>query len=293
MTARIFDGNALGQRIRANVAAEIAGMLASGQPRPGLGVLLVGEDPGSMLYVSLKTRAAEEAGLHSVQINLPGDVAQQDVLDAVHDLNQDSAVHAILVQIPLPSHIDQAAVIEAIDPRKDVDGLHPYNVAALAGGRPRVIPCTPAGIMEILREEEVELVGAEAVVVGRSILVGRPIAALLLLADGTVTVCHSKTSRLDEVTRRADVLVVAAGKPGLITGEMVKPGATVIDVGTTPIPSSSTGGRRRVVGDCDRTSVEQVAGLLTPVPGGVGPLTIAMLLSNTLRAARTAQPATI
>ncbi|HEV3232623.1 MAG TPA: bifunctional methylenetetrahydrofolate dehydrogenase/methenyltetrahydrofolate cyclohydrolase FolD [Candidatus Dormibacteraeota bacterium] len=286
MSARIIDGAALGLRIRERVAAGVAEMLDAGRRPPGLGVVLVGDDPASAVYVRNKTAACEQARMHSVQVNLPADAGQARVLAAVGELNRDRRIDGILVQLPLPAGLDADAVIAAIDPGKDVDGLHPENAGRLALGRPLVVPCTPAGVMEALRDEEVELRGAEAVVVGRSNIVGRPMAQLLLLADATVTVCHSRTRDLGEVTRRADVLIAAVGHAGLITGAMVKPGATVIDVGMNRLPPAEPGAKGRLVGDVDRESVEPVAGRLTPVPRGVGPLTIAMLLSNTLEAAR-------
>jgi methylenetetrahydrofolate dehydrogenase (NADP+)/methenyltetrahydrofolate cyclohydrolase len=254
--------------------------------RPGLGVLLVGDDPASAIYVRNKTAACEQAGVPSEQVNLPATATHDEILAVVRRFNQDPELHGILVQLPLPDHIDEDLVVRTVDPSKDVDGLHPDNVARLAMGHPLIKPCTPKGVMELLRREGVELSGAEAVVVGRSNLVGRPVARLLTLADATVTVAHSRTRDLGATTRRADVLVVAAGRPGLITGVMVKPGATVIDVGINREPAAAPGGKGRLVGDVDRDSVAPVAGRLSPVPGGVGPMTIAMLLVNTLEAAR-------
>ncbi|MEA2683374.1 MAG: methylenetetrahydrofolate dehydrogenase / methenyltetrahydrofolate cyclohydrolase [Chloroflexota bacterium] len=286
MTARLIDGLGIAKSIRGGIAQEVASLVAAGGRPPGLGVVLVGDDPASAVYVRNKTAACAEAGFHSEQVNLPGTSTQEEVLAQVRRFNEDPRVHGILVQLPLPSQVDEDVVVRAISPAKDADGLHPDNVARLAMGTPRVMPCTPAGIMELLRRESVELRGREAVVVGRSNIVGRPMARLLLLADATVTVAHSRTADLAEVTRRADVLVAAAGRPGMITGEMVKPGATVIDVAMNRLPPAAPGERGKLVGDCDRDSVAAVAGLLTPVPGGVGPMTIAMLLNNTLEAAR-------
>lgn len=291
MTARLIDGRGIARAIRAEIAAEVAALVAAGAPRPGLGVLLVGDDPASAVYVRNKTAACAEAGFHSEQVNLPANSPQEEVLAQVRRFNQDSRVHGILVQLPLPPQVDEDVVVRAIAPAKDADGLHPDNVARLAMGAPRVLPCTPAGIMELLRRESVDLSGREAVVIGRSNLVGRPMARLLLLANATVTVAHSRTADLGEVTRRADVLVAAAGRPGLVWGDMVKGGATVIDVAMNRLPPAEPGERGRLVGDCDRESVEAVAGLLTPVPGGVGPMTVAMLLRNTLEAARTSPTA--
>lgn len=291
MTARLIDGLGIARTIRADIAGAVAELVAAGGPRPGLGVVLVGDDPASAVYVRKKTAACEEAGFHSEQVNMAATSLQDEVLAQLQQFNDDPRVHGILVQLPLPSQVDPGVVLRAIAAAKDADGLHPDNVARLAMGAPRVLPCTPAGIMELLRRESVELRGREAVVVGRSNIVGRPTARLLLLADATVTVAHSRTADLGEVTRRADVLVVAAGRPGLITGAMVKPGATVIDVAMNRLPPTEPGGKGRLVGDCDRDSVEAVAGLLTPVPRGVGPMTVAMLLHNTLEAARTSPAA--
>ncbi|MFN2466298.1 MAG: bifunctional methylenetetrahydrofolate dehydrogenase/methenyltetrahydrofolate cyclohydrolase FolD [Candidatus Dormibacteria bacterium] len=286
MTARLIDGLAVAQAIREEIAAEVAQMVAAGRRAPGLGVVLVGDDPASAIYVRNKTTASARAGFHSEQVVLPASTNQDQVLEAVRTLNEDPRIDGILVQLPLPAQVDEDTVVRAIDPSKDADGLHPDNVARLAMGTPGVLPCTPAGIMELLRRESVELRGKEAVVVGRSNIVGRPIGRLLLLADATVTVAHSRTANLAEVTRRADVLVTAVGRAALITGDMVKPGATVIDVAMNRLPATEPGGKERLVGDVERESVGAVAGLLTPVPRGVGPMTIAMLLHNTLEAAR-------
>ena len=289
MSATIIDGKSLARRIRDRVAAEVEAMVAAGADPPGLGVLLVGDDPASAIYVRNKTAASGEAGFFSQQVNLPSDAGKAAILEVVESYNRDPRIHGILVQLPLPDDVDELAVIRAIDAGKDVDGMHPENVALLAVGEPRVLPCTPAGIMEILRDHGVPVEGQEAVVVGRSNIVGRPVSRLLELANATVTMAHSRTRDLGAVTRRADILVVAVGRVGLITGDMVKPGATVIDVGMNRLPPVEPGGKGRLVGDIDRASVEPVAGKLTPVPGGVGPLTIAMLLRNTLQAARASQ----
>jgi len=286
MSARLIDGTAIAAGIREEIARGAAELVAASGAPPGLGVLLVGDDPASAIYVRMKTAACDRAGFHSEQVNLPADASQEDVLAAVERFNADPRIHGILVQLPLPPHVDEDTVVRAVDPAKDADGLHPDNVARLAMGLPKVLPCTPAGVMELLRREGVELSGREAVVVGRSNLVGRPVARLLLLANATVTTAHSRTADLAAVTRRADVLVLAAGSPGLVSGDMVKPGATVIDVGTNRLPPAAPGGKDRLVGDADRESIAAVAGLLSPVPGGVGPMTIAMLLRNTLDAAR-------
>jgi methylenetetrahydrofolate dehydrogenase (NADP+)/methenyltetrahydrofolate cyclohydrolase len=291
LTAKLIDGKALGARVRQAVAAEVAARTARGQPPPGLGVVLVGDDPASATYVRLKTAAVMEAGFYSIQRDLPATASQVEILAEVEALNRDPQIHGILVQLPLPEGVDDETVTRAIDPAKDADGLHPDNVAALAMGHPRVLPSTPAGVMEMLHDEGVAIAGAEAVVVGRSNIVGRPMARLLLQENATVTICHSKTADLGAVTRRADILVVAAGRPQTITGDMVKPGATVIDVGINRLPPAEPGGKGKLVGDVDRASVEPVAGLLTPVPGGVGPMTIAMLLRNTLQLRNTLRAA--
>ncbi len=286
--ARLIDGAALAARVRAEIASEVKALRSRDKAPPGLGVVLVGDDPASAIYVRHKTVACAQAGFHSVQRNLPPTATQAEIVAEVAALNADPAIHGILVQLPLPSAVDSEAVIRAIDPAKDADGLHPDNVARLAMGNPRVLPCTPAGIIEMLHHEGVEIAGRQAVVVGRSNIVGRPVARLLLLEHATVTICHSRTVDLGAVTRRADILVAAVGRAEIITGDMVQPGATVIDVGMNRLPAGEPGGRQRLVGDVDRVSVEPVAGLLTPVPGGVGPMTIAMLLRNTLNAAQAA-----
>ncbi len=285
MSAIVVDGKALARRIRDAIAAEVEEMVAAGSGPPGLGVVLVGDDPASAIYVRNKARASDEAGFYSEQVNLPADAGQERVLQAVDAFNQDPRIHGILVQLPLPDDVDELAVIGAIDARKDADGIHPENVALLAVGRPRVLPCTPAGIMEILRDQGVEVEGAEAVVVGRSNIVGRPVLRLLELANVTVTVAHSRTRDLGAVTRRADILVAAVGRPGVITGDMVKPGAVVIDVGVNRIPDTSRKSGTRLAGDVDFDSVRPVASKITPVPGGVGKMTIAMLMQNAVRAA--------
>jgi methylenetetrahydrofolate dehydrogenase (NADP+)/methenyltetrahydrofolate cyclohydrolase len=252
---------------------------------PGLAVVLVGEDPASQVYVRNKAAACEKAGLHSRVIRLDAGITEEALLRQVRELNEDDAIHGILVQLPLPRHMDSAKVIEAIDARKDVDGFHVSNAGLLMTGQPLFRPCTPYGIMKMLESENVDLWGAEAVIVGASNIVGKPMAMLMLAKGATVTLCNSKTRDLGAQTRRADVLVVATGKPGIVTGDMVKPGAVVIDVG---INRNEQG---KLVGDVDFASASEVAGAITPVPGGVGPMTIAMLLVNTLEAAeRSAHP---
>jgi len=259
--------------------------------RPGLAVVLVGEDPASTVYVRSKGRACDEAGMHSVTVRLPASTSQSELLDAVSALNRDPLVHGILVQMPLPKHLDPDSVIRSIDPRKDVDGFHPVNVGKLLiGERDGFVPCTPAGILEMLRRSNVETKGAECVIVGRSNIVGKPMAALLMQdsagANATVTVCHSRTRDLAAHTMRADIVIAAAGRAGLVTGEMLKPGCVVIDVGMNRIADETAPRRYRLVGDVDFDSAREVASKITPVPGGVGPMTIAMLLSNTVKAAK-------
>jgi len=259
--------------------------------RPGLAVVLVGEDPASTVYVRSKGRACDEAGMHSVTVRLPASTSQSELLDAVSALKRDPLVHGILVQMPLPKHLDPDSVIRSIDPRKDVDGFHPVNVGKLLiGERDGFVPCTPAGILEMLRRSNVETKGAECVIVGRSNIVGKPMAALLMQdsagANATVTVCHSRTRDLAAHTMRADIVIAAAGRAGLVTGEMLKPGCVVIDVGMNRIADETAPRRYRLVGDVDFDSAREVASKITPVPGGVGPMTIAMLLSNTVKAAK-------
>ena len=274
MSAVIIDGKAVAAAVRAEVAERVAALTARGV-RPGLGVVLCGDDPASATYVRNKGRAAEELGIRFDLHTPPGSSSTADILELVHRLDADDGIDGILVQLPLPKQVDPDVILDAVRPDKDADGFHPQNFGRLAEGAPTpVVACTPAGCMELMRRYDVPLRGARAVVVGRSAIVGRPLAMLLLNADCTVTVCHSRTVDLPAVCREADILVAAIGRPGMITAEYVKPGACVIDVGTTPV-----GGRLR--GDVDRESVEPVAGWLTPVPGGVGPMTIAMLMHNT------------
>ena len=277
--ATIIDGKATAAQLRAEIAAETAALKEQGVT-PGLAVILVGDDPASHTYVRNKQRACAEVGFYSEQINLPADTAAQTLLDTVAALNARPDIHGILCQLPLPAPLDEAAVIAAIDPVKDVDAFHCVNVGHILLGDYQFLPCTPAGVMELLRRSGVDVAGKECVVVGRSNIVGKPMALLLLQANGTVTVCHSRTRELAAVCRRADVLVVAIGKAKFITADMVKPGAVVIDVG---MDRDENG---KLCGDVDFVAVEPVAGAITPVPGGVGPMTIAMLLRNTLTAAK-------
>jgi methylenetetrahydrofolate dehydrogenase (NADP+)/methenyltetrahydrofolate cyclohydrolase len=278
MTARIIDGNALSAAIRGELAARAAVLTAAGVT-PCLAVILVGEDPASAVYVRNKVAACEKAGLRSIRDVYAADADPSVVFARIAELNADPAVHGILVQLPLPKHFDADAVLEAIAPEKDVDGFHAENVGALMQGKPRFIPCTPYGVMKMLESEKVPLKGAEVVIVGRSNIVGKPMAMLLLAQSCTVTICHSQSKDLAFHTRRADILVAAVGRPKMISGDMIKPGATVIDVG---INRTAEG---KLCGDVDFESAKQVAGLITPVPGGVGPMTITMLLTNTLEAA--------
>jgi methylenetetrahydrofolate dehydrogenase (NADP+)/methenyltetrahydrofolate cyclohydrolase len=279
VTARVIDGKAIAAEVRERVRAEVADYEAQASRSPLLATVLVGEDPASQIYVRNKHRACQEAGMRSSHYGLPGDATEAELLGLVGRLGGDDEVDGILVQLPLPGQIDADAVVAAIDPGKDVDGLTPANAGLLAHGTPGLVPCTPAGVMELLGHEGVELEGAEAVVVGRSKLVGVPVARLLLAANATVTVCHSRTRDLPGVCRRADVLVAAVGVPRLLGADAVKPGAVVIDVGMNRADEV-------LFGDVDFEAVVEVAAAITPVPGGVGPMTIAMLLANTLAAAR-------
>jgi methylenetetrahydrofolate dehydrogenase (NADP+)/methenyltetrahydrofolate cyclohydrolase len=277
--ARVLDGKSLAARIRAELRTEVAAFRERHGHSPCVAAILVGDDPASAVYVSSKARAAGEVGIRSETFHLPATTRPEELAELIDTLNGRDDVHGILPQTPLPEQIDTEAVFERLDPKKDVDGLSPYNAGRLSLGRPNLVPCTPQGVMALVRETGVRLRGAEAVVVGRSNLVGKPTAHLLLAEHATVTLCHSRTADLKEHTRRADVLVVAAGRAGMITGEMIKPGAVVIDVGINRQEA-------RLVGDVDFDSAQAVAGWITPVPGGVGPMTIAMLLRNTLQAAR-------
>jgi methylenetetrahydrofolate dehydrogenase (NADP+)/methenyltetrahydrofolate cyclohydrolase len=280
VTATIIDGRGIAEDIRAEIAAETRDMVAAGMPAPHLGVVLCGDNPASATYVRNKRRAAERVGIRFTLQTPSGAISTAELLEICHRMRDDPDVDAMLVQLPLPRHIDTAAVLDAVPPEKDADGFHPQNLGKLAAGAPAaVVPGTPRGCMELLRRAGVAIAGRRAVVVGRSVIVGRPLALLLINADATVTVCHSRTGELAAVCREADILVAATGRPGMITTDFVKPGAAVLDVGTTPVDG-------RLLGDVDRGSVEPVAGWLTPVPGGVGPMTVAMLLRNTLALAR-------
>jgi methylenetetrahydrofolate dehydrogenase (NADP+)/methenyltetrahydrofolate cyclohydrolase len=288
MSARILDGTALGKTIRAEVAAEVARLGGNGS-RPGLAAVLVGEDPASAVYVRSKGKATEEAGMYSETIRHPATISEAELLAIVDRLNADPRIHGILVQLPLPKHIDSEKVLRRIDPAKDVDGFHPVNVGKLVtGDRTAFRPATPYGVQQMLIRSGVETKGAHAVIVGRSNIVGKPMANLLIQqgpgGDATVTVCHSRTRDLPAVTRSADILIAAIGKAEFVTGDMVRPGAVVIDVGINRVDDASQAKGYRLVGDVAYGPVSQVASAITPVPGGVGPMTIAMLLQNTLQA---------
>lgn len=284
--ASILDGKGLAEKIRGKVALEVALLRDKREVVPGLTVVLVGDDPASQVYVRNKQKACQAAGMKGTVLSMPAQINQSELLATIDRLNSDSSVHGILVQLPLPHGLDERAVIERIDPIKDVDGLHPVNSGLLAQGRPRFVPCTPLGIRELLVDAGVETRGSHAVVLGRSQLVGKPMALLLLQkgqgGDATVTVCHTATRDPASIARRADILIVAMGRPRSVTADWIKPGAVVIDVGIHKDPGG------QLCGDLDYAPVSQIAGWITPVPGGVGPMTVAMLLQNTLQAARQA-----
>ncbi len=289
MTAQLIDGNALAAEIRAEVAERLKVLVAQGKT-PGLAAILVGDDPASISYVAGKTKDCEEVGIYATTLRLPADISQAALLSEVDRLNADANIHGILPQLPLPAHIDERAIIDRVDSRKDVDGLHPANLGRLLRGETTgPLPCTPHGVLQMLQRTGIEVAGKHAVVVGRSTLVGRPLSVLLSNkaegANATVTLCHTGTPDIAEHTRRADIIVLAAGRPGTLTAEMVKPGAVVIDVGTNRIDDASRKRGWRLVGDADFATVKEVASYITPVPGGVGPMTRAMLLVNTLTAA--------
>jgi methylenetetrahydrofolate dehydrogenase (NADP+)/methenyltetrahydrofolate cyclohydrolase len=278
--ARIIDGKATAAELRAEIGREVAAIEAARGLVPGLHVVLVGDDPASKVYVASKEKLAVEVGMNSVAHRLPTETTEAELLAKLAALNADDNVDGILVQLPLPKHIDTGRIIDAIDPAKDVDGLHPINAGLLAGGKNGLVPCTPLGCMLLLKQALPSLSGLEAVVVGRSELVGRPVAQLLLQADCTVTIAHSRTRDLADVVRRADIVVAAVGRPRMVKGDWIKPGATVIDVGINRLPDG------KLTGDVDFAEAVKVAGAITPVPGGVGPMTIACLLKNTLTAFR-------
>lgn len=282
MSAKIIDGKAFAADIRARVAENVAGLKADHGITPGLAVVLVGEDPASQVYVRNKGKQTVEVGMHSVEHKLDASTSEADLLALIADLNADPAIHGILCQLPLPDHIDSEKVLNAIDPAKDVDGFHISNVGLLGTGQKAMVPCTPLGCLMMLRDHHGSLSGLDAVVVGRSNIVGKPMMNLLLRDSATVTVAHSRTKDLQDVVRRADIVVAAVGRPEMVKGDWIKPGATVIDVGINRIDKPEGG--TRLVGDCEFDSCAAVAGAITPVPGGVGPMTIACLLANTLTA---------
>lgn len=279
MGATIIDGKAIAESIRESIRERVADLKKRKQITPGLAVIVVGNDPASAVYVRNKENACIKAGMHSLIMRLPEDTKQEELLHVLAQLNNDAHMHGILVQLPLPKHLDEQAVIEAIAPHKDVDGFHPINSGALLNGMKGFVPCTPRGCMHLIKSTGENIEGKEAVVIGRSNIVGKPVSLLLLQANATVTICHSKTKNLADVVRRADIVVAAIGRAGMIHGDMMKPGAIVIDVGI------NRGEDGTLYGDVDFESAKDVAGYITPVPGGVGPLTIAMLLENTLEAA--------
>lgn len=297
-TATLLDGNKIAAQIRAELAAEVQALAAAGN-RPGLAVILAGHDPASEIYVRNKVKACEQLGIHSEKLAPPDSVTTEELLRMVNDLNQRTDIDGILVQLPLPKQVDAKKVLLAVFPEKDVDGFHPVNVGNLSTQRPGLVPCTPSGVMEVLRRSNIPVEGRNAVVIGRSDIVGKPVAMLLLNANATVTVCHSKTRDLPEVCRQADILVAAIGRPGFVTKDFVKPGAAVIDVGINKLTDPQQFNRffagdpmreksfaekgSTLIGDVD-PHVAEVAGALTPVPGGIGPLTIAMLMVNTVKA---------
>lgn len=279
--ANIIDGKAISVAVRAEITADTAAFIKETGVTPGLAVVIVGNDPASQVYVRNKRKACTEVGFYSEAYELPEETTQEALEALVDKLNADPKIHGILVQLPLPRHLDEQRILLRIRPEKDVDAFHPYNVGRIMIGDYNYLPCTPAGVMELLRRSGIDVSGKECVVVGRSNIVGKPMAMLLLQANGTVTICHSRTKNLSETTRRADILVAAIGKPEFFTADMVKEGAVVIDVGMNRRPSDN-----KLCGDVDYASVAPVASYITPVPGGVGPMTITMLMQNTLRAAK-------
>ena len=278
MAARIIDGKAISEQLRDKLREEVASLSERGA-KPCLAVIIVGEDPASKVYVRNKERACKQLGMDSILLRLPESTTQEELLGEVRRLNADRAVNGVLVQLPLPAHLDEQAVLREISPEKDVDGFHAVNAGRLMQGERCTVACTPAGCLDLIRSTGVKIEGAEAVVVGRSNIVGKPMAMLLLQNNATVTICHSRTRNLAEVTRRADILVAAVGRPRMITGDMIKPGAVVIDVGINRVDG-------KLVGDVDFESAQEVAGWITPVPGGVGPMTITGLMRNTIAAPR-------
>jgi methylenetetrahydrofolate dehydrogenase (NADP+)/methenyltetrahydrofolate cyclohydrolase len=284
VTAKAIDGKQIAADLRAAIALGVDELEEAHRVTPGLAVVLVGEDPASQVYVRNKGKATLEAGMKSFEHKLPATTSQAELLEIVQRLNADDSVDGILVQLPLPQHIDANAVLDAIHPDKDVDGFHPINAGRLAIGRPGLVPCTPSGAMRLIRSVEPKLAGKHAVVIGRSNIVGKPMGQLLLAADCTVTIAHSKTADLPAMARQADILIAAVGRSEMVTGDWVKQGAIVIDVGINRVPAAE--GKTKLVGDVHYASAAEKAGAITPVPGGVGPMTIACLLENTVRAAK-------
>jgi methylenetetrahydrofolate dehydrogenase (NADP+)/methenyltetrahydrofolate cyclohydrolase len=289
MTAQILDGKKVAAKMRAEIKAEVE-KLKKEDIVPGLAVVLVGDDPASRSYVTAKEKACEEAGIYSDDNRLPENTTQQELMAMVDKLNKDPDIHGILVQLPLPDHLDESAVLLAIDPEKDVDGFHPMNVGKMVVGEKAFLPCTPHGVIQMLLRSDVELEGAEVVVVGRSNIVGKPVANMLIqkaeTGNATVTVCHTRTKNLAEHVKKADIVIAAAGRPNTVTADMVRDGAVVIDVGVNRVEDSSKKKGYRLVGDVDFEAIKEKASLITPVPGGVGPMTITMLLYNTLESAK-------
>jgi methylenetetrahydrofolate dehydrogenase (NADP+)/methenyltetrahydrofolate cyclohydrolase len=288
MTAKIIDGKAVAQGIQLRVKQEAESLRAEKGIAPGLATVLIGENPASQTYVGMKQRMCAELGMVSVGQNLPADISQEDALKVVRDLAEDPKIHGILVQLPLPDHLDAETILGAIPIEKDIDGFHPINIGrvSMKNREPLFVPCTPAGIIELIDSAGAKIEGARAVVLGRSNIVGLPVAMLLVHRNATITICHSRTQDLPDIVRQADILVAAIGKAQFVKADWVKPGATVIDVGTNAIPDPTKKSGRRLVGDVDFDNVKEVAGAITPVPGGVGPMTIAMLMQNTLNAAK-------
>ncbi len=287
----IIDGKRLAQQIREGLKAEVAKLKQQRGITPGLAAVLVGENPASKIYVNMKAKACDETGIYSQKIHLPEDTTQDKLIELIHNLNRDERIHGILIQLPLPAPLDQHAVLQEVDPNKDVDGFHPINLGKLLSAKfweelPPFVPCTPAGCIKLIESTGAQIEGKNAVVVGRSVIVGKPVAMLLLAKQATVAVAHSRTRNLKELCQQADILVVAAGRAKLVTADFIKPGAVVIDVGVNRMPDG------KLIGDVDFEAAKEVAGFITPVPGGVGPMTIAMLLSNTVASAqRFATPA--
>ena len=288
MAGKLIDGKELAKNLRGEIAAGVTDLKAKGGVTPGLAVILVGENPASVSYVTAKEKACAEAGMHSREIRLPATISEQELLDEIARLNADSAIHGILVQLPLPKGFDEKKVIDAIAPEKDVDGFTPINVGKMLIGEPCFLPCTPHGIIKLIEFSGMDIRGKHAVVIGRSNIVGKPVAVLLSRKEtnATVTLCHTGTPDISKFTKEADIVVVAAGRPDTVTGDMLKPGAVVIDVGVNRIPDATKPKGYRLVGDADFESCAKVASAITPVPGGVGPMTITMLLWNTLESAR-------